>query len=65
MAGAFDKIVSITIYRLIQEAFNNALQACASQEGGGAIGSRKELPILPDTLLLSVEDDGLGFDFET
>ncbi|MBK6619244.1 MAG: PAS domain-containing protein [Nitrosomonas sp.] len=63
-AGAFDKIVSITIYRLIQEAFNNVCKHARARKVVVQLGREKNSPILPDTLLLSVEDDGIGFDIE-
>ncbi len=63
-AGAFNKIIAITIYRLIQESLNNVCKHARARKVRVRLGREKNSPILPDTLLLSVEDDGIGFDIE-
>ncbi len=63
-AGAFDKIIAITIYRLIQESLNNVCKHARARKVRVRLDREKNSPILPDTLFLSVEDDGIGFDIE-
>lgn len=54
--GGLDPTVAVTAYRLVQEAFTNAVRH------GGARRLRVALRHRVDRLEISVEDDGRGFD---
>jgi PAS domain S-box-containing protein len=53
--GRYDRNVEITVYRIAQEALNNALKHARAQE------INLQLTVDEDQLLLIVEDDGIGF----
>jgi signal transduction histidine kinase len=48
--------VKITLYRIVQEAFNNIIKHAMSQEVTVSLQQN------PEEVILTVEDDGYGFD---
>jgi len=57
-----DRTVCITIYRLIQESLNNVCKHSKARKVVVQLNREKHPPLHTDTLLLNVEDDGIGFD---
>ncbi len=57
-----DKTISIAVYRLVQESLNNICKYSRAGRVVVHLMREKSSPVLADTLLLSVEDDGVGFD---
>ena len=57
-----DKTICITIYRLVQESLNNVCKHAKAGKVVVQLSREKNPPLQADTLLLSVEDDGIGFD---
>lgn len=57
-----DRTICITIYRLIQESLNNVCKHSKARKVVVQLSREKHPPIHADTLLLSVKDDGIGFD---
>lgn len=55
--GAFDKDSEIHVYRIVQEAINNILKHSAASEAAVVIKKH------PDTISVSIRDNGQGFDF--
>ncbi|SCZ85994.1 PAS domain-containing protein [Nitrosomonas mobilis] len=62
--GAVDKTISITIYRMVQESLNNVCKHAQAGKVVVQLSREKSSSLLSDTLLLSVEDDGIGFDVD-
>ena len=57
--GTVPPDVALCLYRVTQEALRNAAQACEGQPGVGGRGARPG-----PTLVLTIRDDGSGFDLE-
>lgn len=58
---AIDKTISITVYRLVQEALNNACKYAQAKKIIVRLSREKISSSVTGTLLLSIEDDGVGF----
>lgn len=53
-----DRIVSLNLYRIVQEAVNNAIRH------GKASSIEIRLEVSNTNFILSIKDDGIGFDYE-
>lgn len=62
--GIMDKMISITVYRLVQESLNNICKHAQAGKVAVRLSREKSLSLPTNTLLLSVEDDGIGFDVD-
>lgn len=54
---SFDREASLQVYRIVQEAFNNIIKHSKAE------GVRFYLKQSEDRIILSIEDNGVGFDF--